>query len=79
MLHERLIFEGWESVIFDSLADVLAEWSHLSELWWVVVIKRVDCDSVLELVNIARSLRAQVVDFIMVLKLQSLNLNFLCA
>ena len=50
-----------------SPADVLAEYSHLSELGWVVVIKRVDSHSVLEFVNIVGSLRAQVVDFVMVL------------
>lgn len=52
-----------------SPADVLAEYSHLSELGWVVVIKRVDSHSVLEFVNIVGSLRAQVVDFVMVLEL----------
>ena len=42
----------------NSLADVLAEYSHLPELWGVVVIKRVDSHPVLEFVNIVGSLRA---------------------
>ena len=53
----------------NSLINVLAKRFHLSELWGVVVIKGVGGDSVVELLNIVRAFRAQVVDLVVVLRI----------
>lgn len=47
---------------------VLTEGSHLAKLGRVVVIKRVDAYPRVELLNVVRSLRAQVIDFVMILE-----------
>ena len=50
------------------LGHILAEGAHLAELRWVVVIKRVDRHPVVELLDVVRSLRTQIVDFVVILK-----------
>ena len=50
------------------LINVLAKRFHLAELWRVVVIKGIGGDSVVELLDVVRTFRAEVVDLVVVLK-----------
>ena len=66
----KIGFSGFHSPVY-----VFTKGFHLAELRWVVVIEGVDGHAVVELLDVVRTLRAQIVNLVVVLKTQSLRSN----